>query len=62
MLKHCGTQKIESERLILRRFCYSDSDEMLENWISDPKVQSLISEPIYETQEEKQIYVRRHFA
>ena len=33
-------------------FCYSDSDEMLENWISDSKVQSLISEPVYKTQDE----------
>ena len=47
MLKHCGTQKLESDRLILRRFDYYDNDVMLVNWISDPKVQSLISEPIY---------------
>ena len=49
MLKHCGTQKLESDRLIFRRFDYSDSEEMRVNWISDPKVQSLISEPTYAT-------------
>lgn len=52
MLKHCGTQNVESERLLLRKFSYSDSDEMLANWISDSEVQSLISEPVYETREE----------
>jgi Acetyltransferases, including N-acetylases of ribosomal proteins len=52
MLKHCGAQKLESDRLIFRRFDYSDSEEMRVNWIGDPKVQSLISEPVYTTQDE----------
>ena len=32
MLTHCGTQTIETERLILRRFAYSDDDAMLKNF------------------------------
>lgn len=52
MLTHFGTQKIETERLILRRFEYSDADDMLKYWISDPKIQSLYSEPVYSTKEE----------
>ena len=51
MLTHKGTKTIETERLILRRFEYSDSDSMLKNWIADEKIQSLYSEPVYETQE-----------
>ena len=35
MLTHIGTQTIETERLILRRFEYSDIDSMLRNWIAD---------------------------
>lgn len=52
MLTHNGTQTIETERLILRRFEYSDDDDMLKNWVADEKVQSLYSEPTYSTKEE----------
>jgi ribosomal-protein-alanine N-acetyltransferase len=51
MLTHCGTQTIETERLILRRFAYSDDDAMLKNFIADEKVQSMYSEPVYTTKE-----------
>lgn len=52
MLKHSGTQTINTERLILRQFQYTDDNDMLAYWISDPKIQSLYSEPIYTTKEE----------
>lgn len=52
MLTHCGTQVIESKRLILRPFNYSDDDDMLNYWISDPKIQSMYSEPIYTTKDQ----------
>ena len=38
MLTHSGTQTIKTERLILRRFAYSDDDSMLKYWISDPEI------------------------
>nr|WP_035283173.1 MULTISPECIES: GNAT family protein [unclassified Clostridium] len=52
MLIHIGTKKIETERLILRRFEYADGESMLKYWISDPKIQSMYSEPVYSTKEE----------
>lgn len=52
MLTHVGTTKIETERLILRKFEYTDDKEMLKYWISDPKVQSLYCEPVYSTKQE----------
>ena len=52
MLTHCGTMSIETDRLHLRQFKYSDDDDMLMNWISDPYIQSMISEPTYSTKEE----------
>ena len=52
MLTHCGTQPIETDRLILRRFAYTDDDAMLQHWIADEKIQSLYSEPVYSTKEE----------
>ncbi|MDG5856927.1 GNAT family N-acetyltransferase [Clostridium beijerinckii] len=52
MLAHVGTAQIETERLILRKFEYTDDENMLKYWISDPEVQSLYSEPVYSTKEE----------
>jgi len=51
MLKHNGTNIIETERLILRRFEYTDDTAMLKNWVADEKIQSLYSEPVYTTKE-----------
>ena len=52
MLTHVGTMTIETERLILRRFRYTDDDSMLKYWISDPEIQALYSEPVYSTKQE----------
>ena len=49
MLTHCGTDTIETERLILRRFAYADIPDMLKNWIADESVQSMYAEPTYTT-------------
>ena len=43
MLTHIGTITIETERLILRRFEYSDNEAMRKYWIADEKIQSLYS-------------------
>ena len=51
MLTHIGTNIIETERLILRRFEYSDDEAMLKYWVADEKIQSLYSEPVYTTKE-----------
>lgn len=49
MLTHIGTETITTDRLILRRFEYTDDTAMLKYWIADEKIQSLYSEPIYTT-------------
>ncbi len=38
MLRHSGTIRIESERLLLRRFCLEDASAMYYNWTNDPEV------------------------
>ncbi len=48
----CGTGQIETERLILREFRYSDADSMMRNWVSDDKVQWMYGEPSYKTKKE----------
>lgn len=51
MLAHVGTKIIETKRLILRPFAYSDSASMLKNWIADERVQFMYAEPVYTTEE-----------
>ena len=52
MITHVGTQTIETERLILRRFEYSDIDSMIRNWIADERTQYDYGEPCYPTPED----------
>ena len=37
-MKHCGTKRLETERLILRRFVIEDYAAMYKNWASDEEV------------------------
>jgi len=34
-MKHCGTQELETGRLLLRRLTMDDSEMMFNNWASD---------------------------
>lgn len=52
MLTHIGTNVINTQRLILRRFEYADDNAMLKNWIADERIQSMYSEPVYSTKQE----------
>ena len=46
-MNHCGTQTIETPRLLLRAFTEEDWVDMLKYWIADPRVQLEYGEPIY---------------
>lgn len=37
-MNHCGTKRLETERLILRRFVIGDAEAMYRNWASDGEV------------------------
>lgn len=52
MMTDVGTNTIETERLILRRFEYEDSISMLRNWVADDEVQWGYGEPSYKTEEQ----------
>ena len=43
------TERIETERLYLRRIALTDIDDMLRNWIADADVQTRYGEPAYTT-------------
>ena len=46
-MKNCGTQTIETKRLILRRLKESDADAMFKNWTSDPEVTTFLTWPTH---------------
>ena len=45
MVTHKGTQAIETERLILRRFRMDDAQAMYDRWASDPEVTRFLTWP-----------------
>jgi ribosomal-protein-alanine N-acetyltransferase len=42
-MKHCGTKRLETERLILRRFVMEDAEAMFQNWASDCEVTKFLT-------------------
>jgi len=62
MVNHIGTQTIETERLILRRFEYADAEAVLHYWAADERVQSLYSEPVYSTLDEVNGLLERYIS
>lgn len=50
-MKHCGTQKIETNRLVLRKFVSEDYQSMYNNWASDPGVSKFLTWPYHENAE-----------
>lgn len=46
-MHHCGTQRIETERLILRRFVREDAGAMYKNWASDELVTKYLPWPTH---------------
>lgn len=51
MLTHKGTQKIETERLILRRAVIEDAQAMFDNWAGDDEVTRYLTWPTHESVE-----------
>lgn len=44
---HCGTERLETERLILRRFTSEDAAAMYKNWASDDRVTKYLTWPAH---------------
>ena len=37
MLNNIGTCDLETERIVLRKYYYSDAEDMYENWVANPE-------------------------
>lgn len=46
-MEHCGTQRLETERLVLRRFVSEDASAMYRNWASDDEVTKYLTWPAH---------------
>ena len=46
-MQHLGTQTIETERLVLRRFSMEDAQTMYDNWASDDDVTRYLTWPTH---------------
>ncbi len=46
-MEHKGTKRLETERLILRRYIESDAEPMYRNWASDPEVSKYLTWPTH---------------
>lgn len=51
-MKHLGTKRIETERLILRRFTVEDAESMYRNWASDSEVTRFLMWPMHQSVED----------
>ena len=46
-MNHCGTRRLETDRLVLRRLNASDADAVFRNWASDPEVTRFLTWPTH---------------
>lgn len=46
-MKHTGTQPLETDRLLLRRFVMEDADALFRNWASDDEVTKYLTWPTH---------------
>ena len=54
-MNHCGTLRLETKRLILRRLTESDADAIFRNWASDPEVTRFLTWPTH-----KDVHITRY--
>ena len=50
-MKHIGTQRIETESIVLRRFREDDAEALYKNWASDPEVVKFLTWPVHDSAE-----------
>ena len=50
-MKKIGTRRLETSRLILRRFTVADAEDMYRNWASDPEVTRYLTWPCHPSPE-----------
>ncbi len=57
-MKHKGTNQLETERLILRKFRIDDAEDMFNNWASDPEVTKFMTWEAYKDVSDVRSYIQ----
>ncbi len=57
-MQHKGTVKLETERLILRKFELTDAEDMFNNWASSEQVTKYLTWQAYKTVDDVQEYIK----
>lgn len=57
-MKHLGTKRLETERLVLRRFTVADAEPMYRNWASDGEVTKFLTWPAHTSVEMSEMVLR----
>ena len=60
-MNHIGTRRIETERLILRKFSIEDAPDVYSNWLSDPAVAMYMQWDAHADVEQTKEYVVRFY-
>lgn len=61
IMNHKGTQKIETERLVLRRFTLDDVQDAYEGWYSDPEVAMCMQWEVHTDIEQTKKFITEYF-
>lgn len=56
-MNHIGTKRLETERLILRRFTIEDAEYMFNNWGSDDEVTKYLTWPTHKSIEDSKSFI-----
>jgi ribosomal-protein-alanine N-acetyltransferase len=56
-MRHKGTKKLETERLLLRPFAMEDAEGMYRNWANDPEVTKYLTWPTHECMEVSRLII-----
>lgn len=56
-MNHCGTQRLETERLELRKFVIEDASAMYQNWASDDEVTKYLTWPAHSNRDVSQAVI-----
>lgn len=57
-MEHKGTKRLETERLILRKFELSDTQNMFDNWASNPNVTKFLIWQTYTNTDDVRAYIQ----
>jgi len=61
-MNHIGTIRLETDRLILRRFTIADAEGMFNNWASDDDVTKYLTWPTHQNVEMTRGYINLNYS